>query len=326
VDGLKEDWKGFCLNEAGYDLRALGRLAEAAQPTLAALEARIAQDNWRNAARNASNLSELYLTLGDVQHALDAARQSVELADRSGEVFERMARRTTLADVLHQAGQLAEAEAAFREAEEMQKARQPEFPLLYSLWGFRYCDLLLSQGKVAEVQSRAGTIFEWRKLPKWNPVYDPSLDIALDHLSLGRAHTLSLSGRGQGESATAATYLDRAVDSLRQAGQQDVLPLGLLARAELRRVTGALDKARRDLDEAFSIASRGGMKLHEADCHLAYARLYLAEYNLAKVPDLRKAEEAKDKAREHWSIAKRMIDEMGYHRRDAEVKELEAQV
>ena len=31
--------------------------------------------------------------------------------------------------------------------EEMQKARQPEFPLLYSLQGFRYCDLLLGQGK-----------------------------------------------------------------------------------------------------------------------------------------------------------------------------------
>jgi len=62
------------------------------------------------------------------------------------------------------------------------------------------------------------------------------------------------------------------VDGLRQAGRQDYLPRGLLARAELRRVTGELDKARRDLDEAFSIATRGGMRLFEADCHLAYAR------------------------------------------------------
>ena len=74
-----------------------------------------------------------------------------------------MVNRTTLADALHQAGQLAEAEAAFREAEEMQKASQKEFPLLYSLQGFRYCDLLLSQGKVAEVQSRAGQTLEWAK-------------------------------------------------------------------------------------------------------------------------------------------------------------------
>ena len=55
-----------------------------------------------------------------------------------------------------------------------------------------------------------------------------------------------------------------------------MLPRGLLARAEFYRVTGALDKAQKDLDEAFSIATRGGMGLHLADCHLEYARLYLA--------------------------------------------------
>ena len=37
-------------------------------------------------------------------------------------------------------------------------------------------------------------------------------------------------------------------------------------------------------------------------------------------------EQLKEKAREHWSIANRMIDETGYHRRDREVKELEAQM
>ncbi len=38
VDGLSEDDKGFVLNAAGFDLRALGRLAEAAQPMQASLE------------------------------------------------------------------------------------------------------------------------------------------------------------------------------------------------------------------------------------------------------------------------------------------------
>ena len=32
VDGLTEADKGFVLNEAGFDLRALGRLAEAVEP------------------------------------------------------------------------------------------------------------------------------------------------------------------------------------------------------------------------------------------------------------------------------------------------------
>ena len=106
------------------------------------------------------------------------------------------------------------------------------------------------------------------------------------------------------------TYLDRAVDGLRKAGTQDHLPRGLLARAELRRVTGDMARARFDLDEAFSIATRGGMRLFEADCHLAYARLYLTRGE-------------KDTARESLAKAKQTIEQTGYHRRDQEVAELE---
>jgi hypothetical protein len=102
-----------------------------------------------------------------------------------------------------------------------------------------------------------------------------------------------------------------------------MLPLGLLARAEFHRIAGALDKAQRNLDEAFSIATRGGMRLFEADCHLEYARWYLAMASAGRdVP----AERLYDDARKHLAIAKKMIEEMGYHWRDQEVKELEAQL
>ena len=60
--------------------------------------------------------------------------------------------RTTHADALHQAGRRDEAEARFREAEQMQAERQPDYPLLYSLWGFRYCDLLLTEAERAAGQ------------------------------------------------------------------------------------------------------------------------------------------------------------------------------
>jgi hypothetical protein len=74
VAGLTEDSKGHVLNEAAFDLRALGRLAEAAQPMQTALEVRISQEDWANAARNASNLSELTLTSGDLTQALAYAQ------------------------------------------------------------------------------------------------------------------------------------------------------------------------------------------------------------------------------------------------------------
>ena len=60
--------------------------------------------------------------------------------------------RTTHADALHQAGRRAEAETRFREAEQMQEKSQPDYPLLYSLQGFKYCDLLLADAERAAWQ------------------------------------------------------------------------------------------------------------------------------------------------------------------------------
>lgn len=120
---------------------------------------------------------------------------------------------------------------------------------------------------------------------------------------------------------------------MRQASQQQYILLALLARAEYYRVTGDLVKAQKDVDEAFTIATRGGMGLHLADCHLEYARLKVA---MSKVEsqtsesrpstfDLR-PEALLDEARKHLVIAKEMINKMGYHRRDKEVEELEKEL
>ena len=119
--------------------------------------------------------------------------------------------------------------------------------------------------------------------------------------------------------------MNRAVDDLRQAGDQSFLPLALLARAEYYRVTGALDKAKRDLDEAFSIATRGGMGLFVADCHLEYCRLQVARFQV-EGSTLNVQPETLNAARKHLVTAKEMIEKMGYHRRDKEVEELEKQL
>jgi hypothetical protein len=55
------------------------------------------------------------------------------------------------------------------------------------------------------------------------------------------------------------------------------------------------------------------MGLHEADCHLEYARLYLARGE-------------GEKAWESWEKAKGMIEGMGYHRRDRDVVEIDEQL
>ena len=122
---------------AGFNLRALGRLREAQQPMQASEDMRIKQKKWVNAARNAGNLSELQLTLGEVAAAVASAARSVAHADRSEDLFERMAFRTTHADALHQYGELDAALELFQKAEELQQQLQPGAPQLYSLRGFQ---------------------------------------------------------------------------------------------------------------------------------------------------------------------------------------------
>src|SRR5207237_8310419 len=103
------------LAEAGFVLRALGRMVEAAQPVQASLGVLTLQEDWRNATQAAVNLSELYLTIGDLSQALSYAQKSVELADQSGDSFKRIFSITTLAAALYQAGSLSASEAAMRE-------------------------------------------------------------------------------------------------------------------------------------------------------------------------------------------------------------------
>ena len=149
---LSEADQAWLLNETAIQLRSLGRLSEALELMRAGLENYAKQENWRAAAIIASNLSELELTLGRVAAAVQDGEQGVVFADHSDDAFWRMASRTTLADALHQQGQREPALERFREAESMQVQRQPDYPLLYSLPGFRYCDLLLAPAERAAWQ------------------------------------------------------------------------------------------------------------------------------------------------------------------------------
>jgi tetratricopeptide (TPR) repeat protein len=310
---LTEADQSWLLNQAAFCLRALGRLTEAVEPMRAGLQMDLAHEDWKNAAISAGNLSELELTLGDVAGAVRDAEQSVVHADRSGDEFQRLGKRTTLADALHQAGHREEALARFREAEAMQAERLRQYPLLHSLAGFRYCDLLLAGAERAtgggpedrgdgeacdEVERRAAQTLEWAIQAKLS-----LLTIALDHLTLGRTR-LSRAILAGSASKAAEPEIDQAVDGLRRAGEIEFVARGLLTRAWLRSTQGRPEDARADLAEAQEIAERGPMPLHLADVHLYRARLFHDRAALAE--------------------ARRLVDKHGYGRRREELEDLEA--
>jgi len=336
--------QAWLLNEAAFFLRALGRLMEAREPLKAGLEMYIEQKVWKFAAIVSGNLSELDLTLGEVSEAIAHARQSVNYADRSKDAFQRMGKRTTHADALHQASRDDQAQELFAEAEAMQAERQKDYPWLYSLWGFRYCDLLLSRAERAawrltlalgspadpgaglpedrepdpDLLRACDQVFERAKQTlEWAKQYNLSLlDIALDHLTLGRAAMVrALLERGASDAGSSAFSVPQyaidnitaAVLGLRKAGAMNHLPRGLLTRAWQRQLMGDAKGARADLDEAWEIAERGPMLLHQADILLTRARLFFWEDPEA--------------ARAHLAQARRLIKKCGYHRRDEELQD-----
>jgi hypothetical protein len=324
--------QALMMNLAGFRLRALGRLDEAREPMRAALEMRVVQMNWREAAIDAGNLSELELTLGGVAEAGRLGAMAVAHADRSGDLYWRHAIRPDEADARHQAGELAAAEALFATAETMQAEQPGQSPRLTSLQGYQYCDLKLAAAETAA----------WRRLNLTPaPAREGSRDvlteacaeaasrasealalaernrelfaIGLDRLTLARAALYASVLRGETPSGDA---IDVAVAALRHAGQQDYLPLTLLTRALYRAVTGDFPGAQDDLDEAYEIAERGPMRLFLADIHLHRARLFGLIAN--RPPKYPWSSPADDLAQ-----ARKLIETCGYGRRLPELADAE---
>ncbi len=326
---LSESDQASLLNAAAFSLRALGRLTEALQPMRTGLEMVVSKKEWKPAAAiGASNLSGLEVTLGRLAEAVADARQSITHADRSGDAFPRMVSRTTAADALHHSGRRRpEAGALFAEAERIQKERQTEYDLLYSLPGFRYCDWLLAPAERAAWQVLlAGAGFQSvtdkhgeddlpgicdeveRRATRtlaWGVEFGFLLDIALDHLTLARvglvratlAHPLP-------QSTLDLPHVAAAVNGIRNAGTSDYLPKGLLTAAATHFVRGDLASAQTGPRPGPGDRRGGPMPLYLADTHLHRARFFCDHAELAK--------------------ARELIEKHGYGRRQEELADAEA--
>nr|VFJ95297.1 MAG: hypothetical protein BECKLFY1418B_GA0070995_10689 [Candidatus Kentron sp. LFY] len=247
--------QGWLLNQAAIRLRALGRLREAVEPMRAGLEMNIDREDWRNAAVRVSNLSQLQVTLGELGGAMEDAKRAVELADRSGDEFQQMGKRTSHGDALHQAGRYQEARALFAEAEDIQRKRQPQLPRLYSLQGFQYCDLLLSEAERAAWQC-------WLSLaPRLPPGrLDAGWAKARKHRAHGHAHD-GHGARGTFAHPTAHGEIEDA-----RKPHHGALPPGappsraaLPTRQQCDALIAQCDAVMERAEEALSIAEQGGL-------------------------------------------------------------------
>jgi hypothetical protein len=110
TDGPYPATEGRSAERGRLALKAAGRLTESLELTRASLQKAIEQGSGRGAAVAAGSASELDLMLGDLNAAIESARQGVAYADHSNpgsaadHAVERSDARARLADVLSQAG------------------------------------------------------------------------------------------------------------------------------------------------------------------------------------------------------------------------------
>jgi tetratricopeptide (TPR) repeat protein len=338
VQTLRKVDRDWVLAEAAFSLRAQGRFSEAVTLQRISLQNTVAANSWNSAAFRACNLSEMYLALGDVALAIDAAEKSVEYARRAESKARLQLNLTTLAESLVAAGNLESAKLLYTNAEAMLQTLFQPGSLLYSVQGYAYSDLLITKGEFAQVWNRG------QKNLDINFDFESRLNKALTRLALGRSgHGMEISGTPQHSAlppgfSNIQEIIGQAVDYLQLTGRVDHIPRGFLARAAFRRSVGNWDGAARDLDEVEEIAETGPMKLHLCDMALERVRLAVAEIEAFAplnglvddsppkpvAPDTAEAALLKEEAAKQLATAADHIKICGYHRRDEELAELDA--
>jgi len=339
---MEEPAQAWLLNQVATHLYALGRLTEAVEPMQDAIKMAIDQEDWTASAYGTMNLTEMELSLGEIDSALNHAACSVTYADRGGELGARMSCRVGDAYTLEQAGFRIEAGMLFREAERIlseTESKTPLSPVMFSaVEYFWYCEFLLSEvyrsawqcmlrrhmtppsperwtapEPLFDVLNQVAIVLEIAKMNNW------LLQTALGLLTLGRFKlydaVFESGSRPVSRDSDLKTTLDDAVNSLRHSGYLNAIPYGLFTRAWLRFLNGTLtgsESAQEDLDEAWEIAERGPMRLHMADIHLYRARLFFRE-----------KEYPWEGAEADLAAARKLIEQCGYWLRKEELEDAE---
>ncbi|MCB1759777.1 MAG: TIR domain-containing protein [Gammaproteobacteria bacterium] len=275
--GLSRDNKAYLLNTVGMLLRYLGRLDEATELFGHALEVRKSASSWQSASKNAGNMAELALVAGDLDAALDSARDAGDFAVLTANAGQMIYSLSTLGDTLHHRGELNEAATLFENAEQMHRQfLGHRIPTLYRLPGIRYCDLLLTRGEISEVLRRV-------------PILTLSgPDISAEEEALGLAVCAEAMRLDQGRSGiliaglgrfNAIGYADLALERLRATNSEIYLPKLLTVRARNYLAVHDLEAASLDIARALTVARRNQAGLFTIDAQLLRARLEIARGN-----------------------------------------------
>jgi tetratricopeptide (TPR) repeat protein len=115
------------------------------------------------------------------------------------------------------------------------------------------------------------------------------------------------------ENEDANLFFNNAIIQVQKSNDIIFVPEFYLSRADFYLTQNQFDSALADLNSAYEIIERCGMKLYQVDYLLIHGRYSLATADLAT-------------ALSHYDEAKQLIQETGYHLRDAELDLFAAQI
>lgn len=301
-------WRRRVLICAGMTLRGVGRFPEALQALAAASRLGTPDVDPKDAAFAIGYQSRLLATMGNVSLAVRHGRRCLAVAVKIGKPEVEKAASNVLATALHHFGQFAAAERHYREGLSISEGGQHDLKLTLFVQYYQYLDLLLDLDQEETVIRAVESALREEDIQGAGPLVKALLDLVLGQARFARLQ------KGLGEQHEAVEkMLEDAVRGLQESWIADYVPRGLLARARFRLHAGSLDDAKSDVKAAYTLSRRVGMDVHEADCHLVSAQIFLAE---DKTTEARRALD--------WAC--NLVLRCGYYRRDRLIRDLERKV
>jgi tetratricopeptide (TPR) repeat protein len=281
--------KRFILNEVGFCLMNLGRLAEAPPFYERSNAITAAMKDWSNTSRGYINLTELYTHLGNFDQAAYTTNESLDLARRAEN---KQGERNSLVWqgwISYLRCEREVAGLAFAQAEALEREILSTVRYLYSGRGIYHAEYLQHIGDreyARRVTDANLTICEQQHWPD---------DLSQCHRVLGDLDA------SEGQHTSARRHYNESIKLARSISVRHVLIEALLARGRWAARQGNAPEAFSDLNEALDYAVACGYRRYEADIRvaLAWAHRATGDHTAARA----EAEQARSMSREmgyHW--------------------------
>lgn len=286
---------GICLDSTGQGFLAEGFYQQA-------LDISIGSENWANASVEYINLSDFYLTKGDIAKGLQASSEILKMARLARRIDYECISLAYMAWANNLRGDLKIAGQMFSESEKLINDRNGPNLFLNRQMGIHQADYLRRIGESNYSYKVTEANLTFCKDNKW------PMQISSCHRVLG-----DLFADARKEEEASENY-SQALDIARSISHRLVLVEALLARGRwYARSIRDSEAALGDLTEAFEYARAGGYRLYEADIRIALAWTYLVAGS-------------DNRARDEAAYALQMSQNMGYHWGIVDAKEVLAKL